>query len=282
LSERVLEVRGFVYDGQAPAVYFWADTNAVPSTSGFRMNDGSPNNGCGVTPLPQQADGSVTYRVEFPDGTTILDLLGGSISLWCESFSVSFGEVIVPTSLSNIPDTASGPTLECSANVVETPIAAPSAPTIPAPTAEPVTPPSSVTVPAPTATTEAPATEAPAASPTAGTATTDAPVVSPVAVPTTTTVDVPYLLGNLTTRAHNVTGMVYIISDHIIEIRVSFVLLQVKLYREHLIMRLCLMTCSNQILIPRDLHTTAKAQPHTFIWTLRQYQRRMALAYLTV
>lgn len=224
LSERVLEVRGFVYDGEAPAVYFWADTNAVPSTSGFRMNDGSPNNGCGVTPLPLEADGSVTYRVEFPDGTTIYDLLGGSISLWCESFSVSFGEVTVPTSLSNIPDTASGPNLECSANVVETPIAAPSAAPIPAPTVVPVTPPSSVTVPAPTATTETPATEAPAASPTAvtepaPTATSDSPVVSPVAAPTTTTVDVPYLLGNLTTRAHNVTGMVYIISDHIIEIR---------------------------------------------------------------
>jgi Electron transfer DM13 len=30
----------------------------------------------------------------------------------------------------------------------------------------------------------------------------------------------PYLIGNLTTRAHNVTGTVYLISDHIIEIKV--------------------------------------------------------------
>ena len=30
----------------------------------------------------------------------------------------------------------------------------------------------------------------------------------------------PYLIGNLTTRAHNVTGTVYVVSDHIIEIRV--------------------------------------------------------------
>jgi hypothetical protein len=30
----------------------------------------------------------------------------------------------------------------------------------------------------------------------------------------------PYLLGNLTTRAHNVSGVVYLVSNHIIEIRV--------------------------------------------------------------
>ena len=30
----------------------------------------------------------------------------------------------------------------------------------------------------------------------------------------------PFFIGNLTTRAHNVSGAVYLISDHIVEIRV--------------------------------------------------------------
>jgi Electron transfer DM13 len=93
LSERVFEVRGFVYDGTAPAVYFWADASATPSTNGFRLNDGSPTNGCGKVPIPGAADGTATYRVEFPDGKSILDILGGSIGVWCEEFVTNFGEV---------------------------------------------------------------------------------------------------------------------------------------------------------------------------------------------
>ena len=230
LSDRVLEVRGFVYDGEAPAVYFWADTNAVPSASGFRLNDGSPNNGCGVTSLPQEADGTVNYRVEFPDNSNIFDILGGSISLWCEDFSVSFGEVIIPTSLDNVPTTSSGPDLECSANIEETPVAAPTAATTPI--TAPVTSPTAATAPidAP----EASPIAVPMASPTAATAPVDspeaaptaatAPVTSPTSVtvpaPTASTDGAPYLLGNLTTRAHNVSGVVYLVSDHILEIRV--------------------------------------------------------------
>jgi hypothetical protein len=177
LSDRLLEVRSFVYDGEAPAVYFWADTNAVPSSGGFRLNDGSPFNGCGVTSLPEEADGSVTYRVEFPDGKSIFDIQGGSISLWCEAFSVSFGEVIVPTlTSSSVPDTSSGPALQCSANVEETPVASPtSGTTTGAPVALPTT------------------AAAPVASPTVG-ATSDAPpttVTAPVASPTSVTDPAP-------------------------------------------------------------------------------------------
>ena len=215
LNERVLEVRGFVYDGEAPAVYFWADTNAVPSNAGYRLNDGAPNNGCGIAPLPVEADGSVTYRVEFPDGKTINDLLGGSISLWCEQFSVSFGEVIIPTTLSNVPLTSSGPDLECSANVDETPVAAPTL------VSAPITP--------PTATEEVPVAAPMSVPVSAPTIPDEAPVVAPTSVtvpaPTVTNGDEPYLLGNLTSRAHNVTGTVYLISDHIIEIRVCALLL---------------------------------------------------------
>jgi Electron transfer DM13 len=93
LSDRVMEVRGFTYDGTAPALYFWADTNSTPSANGFRLYDGPPLNGCGTTPIPDAADGTETYRVEFPTNTTIFDVLGGSIAVWCESARTSFGHV---------------------------------------------------------------------------------------------------------------------------------------------------------------------------------------------
>jgi Electron transfer DM13 len=93
LSERVLEIRGFFYDGAAPDVFFWADTNSIPSASGFILRDSTPSNSCGSRPLPP-ADGSATYRVEFPEGKSFRDILGGSISVWCRTFRANFGEVI--------------------------------------------------------------------------------------------------------------------------------------------------------------------------------------------
>jgi Electron transfer DM13 len=92
VSERVLEIRGFVFDGQAPAVFFWADVNPTPSIGGFVLYDAAPSNGCGNKAL-EAADGSRTYQVEFPEGKSVRDILGGSISVWCEEFAANFGEV---------------------------------------------------------------------------------------------------------------------------------------------------------------------------------------------
>jgi Electron transfer DM13 len=92
LSESVLEIRNLVYDGFAPDVFFWADVNSIPSIGGFVLNDAAPTNSCGSRPLPA-ANGAVTYRVEFPNGKSIRDILGGSISIWCRSFKENFGEV---------------------------------------------------------------------------------------------------------------------------------------------------------------------------------------------
>lgn len=92
VSERVLEIRGFVFDGQAPAVYFWIDTASTPSNNGVILLDGAPSSGCGKRAL-QAADGTKTYQVEFPVGKSVRDYLGGSISVWCEEFSANFGEV---------------------------------------------------------------------------------------------------------------------------------------------------------------------------------------------
>ena len=120
LSDSVFEVRNMEYDGLGPDAYFWADTSSTPSAvTGFRLLDGSPSNGCGQTTLPPGS--GRTFRVEFPDGTTIYDIVGGSISVWCEAFSANFGEVVVDQTLleasSTLPslDAGEGPALECAA-----------------------------------------------------------------------------------------------------------------------------------------------------------------------
>ena len=64
--------------GEGPAAYFWADTADTPTDSGKRLYDSAPNgtSTCGMMPLAA-ADGSTTYRIEFPQGMTINDFLGG-------------------------------------------------------------------------------------------------------------------------------------------------------------------------------------------------------------
>jgi hypothetical protein len=113
LSERILEVRNFVYDGEGPAGFFWVDTESEPTTGGRVISDGSPSLGCAMTsddtPLPRQE--GVTQRVEFPEGVTINDFLGGSLSVWCEEFAANFGSLTLPSSLEVIP--SPGPVLEC-------------------------------------------------------------------------------------------------------------------------------------------------------------------------
>jgi Electron transfer DM13 len=111
LSERVLEVRGFAYDGNAPDAFFWADTSAVASENGFILADGGPSNNCGASPL-EFADGTQTYRVEFPEGTSLADVAGGSISVWCRAFGANFGQVLIPEDLSGLKKSEQGPELQ--------------------------------------------------------------------------------------------------------------------------------------------------------------------------
>mmetsp|Transcript_9066 Transcript_9066/g.15013 ORF Transcript_9066/g.15013 Transcript_9066/m.15013 type:complete len:184 (+) Transcript_9066:249-800(+) len=99
LTERIMEIRGYSYDGTAPVVYFWADTNPRPSRGGTILSDGSPTLGCatrdGDPDLPR-AENLPAQRVEFPDGLSIRDFWGGSLSVWCERFSANFGDMIFP------------------------------------------------------------------------------------------------------------------------------------------------------------------------------------------
>lgn len=116
LSEKVIEVRNFIYDGRGPFAYFWADTNPRPSRGGRVLPDGLPSNNCatmvGDTQLPR-ADG-ITQRVEFPGDTTIRDYLGGSFSVWCERFAANFGDIVLPDSLPDMAVPINGPALQCS------------------------------------------------------------------------------------------------------------------------------------------------------------------------
>jgi hypothetical protein len=66
----------YYYSGNGPAAYFWADEKASPTDDGIILFDSEPVGDCGKNELGE-ADGSITYRVEFPAGMTINDYLGG-------------------------------------------------------------------------------------------------------------------------------------------------------------------------------------------------------------
>jgi hypothetical protein len=160
-----------------PETHFWADTSKQPSDDGIRLLDASPDGSCGMTPLPA-ANGTASYRVEFPAGKTINDFLNGckfngcvattlgnqrltvirfaaAFAVWCETAAANFGEVLIPATLDGlgVVATTDGPALECS--VEATPVSG------------------------------------------------------------------PVLLGPLVTRAHEVAGEVYLLSESVVEIKVS-------------------------------------------------------------
>lgn len=93
ISEHALEVRNFTYDGTAPDVFFWADVNANPTKDGFSLIQASKNCSTGNV---QYADGTETIRLEFPVGSSIANISGGSIAVWCRTMFVSAGQVEVP------------------------------------------------------------------------------------------------------------------------------------------------------------------------------------------
>jgi Electron transfer DM13 len=77
--------------------------------------EAKPSGSCEGTPLDSSANGKINYRVEFPEGKSIYDIVNGSISVWCRAFDANFGEVIVKESLLvGLTDTLDGPALECS------------------------------------------------------------------------------------------------------------------------------------------------------------------------
>jgi hypothetical protein len=113
LSDKVLEVRNFSYDGDAPRALFWASTTPEPADDGTILPN--PSSGCGADELPRSSN--VVVRVEFPDDLTIRDFLGGSLAVWCVPFRANFGDLVIAANLdlSALPTTANGPALQCEA-----------------------------------------------------------------------------------------------------------------------------------------------------------------------
>lgn len=81
LDDCTLEVQNFNYDGQGPAVYFYAATDRLYSAAdAFIM--GSRLNG--------QVYVNDTVRLTLPEGKTLDDL--NSISVWCAEVEADFGD----------------------------------------------------------------------------------------------------------------------------------------------------------------------------------------------
>jgi len=97
LSDRVVEVRDFTYNGMAPDGLFWADVAEEPTADGFQLIPASMN--CTKDSMGEMF-GNETIRLEFPEGKSIQDIPGGSIALWCRIMSVNMGKVVIPASLS--------------------------------------------------------------------------------------------------------------------------------------------------------------------------------------
>ncbi|XP_068084801.1 protein Skeletor, isoforms D/E-like [Anabrus simplex] len=91
VDARTLHIRDFSYDGEGPAAYFYAGDSKSPNGFGFRVNDenGTPN------VLSRYRKKHIT--VTLPDNKTLRDIKW--FSVWCDEFSVNFGDVRIPKNL---------------------------------------------------------------------------------------------------------------------------------------------------------------------------------------
>ena len=96
ISDKILEIRNFVYSGAAPDAFFWADSSANATRNGFILLQASKN--CSDDIL-EFANGTNTITLEFPAGTSMNDILGGSLSVWCRTMFMNLGQVVVPDTL---------------------------------------------------------------------------------------------------------------------------------------------------------------------------------------
>nr|CAD7590122.1 unnamed protein product [Timema genevievae] len=91
VDARTLHIRDFSYDGEGPAAYFYVGNSKAPSQGGLRLSDEKGSNG----PLPRYRKKHVT--ISLPESTTLNNLKW--FSVWCDDFSVNFGDVKIPKNL---------------------------------------------------------------------------------------------------------------------------------------------------------------------------------------
>ncbi|XP_026829942.1 protein Skeletor, isoforms B/C isoform X3 [Ooceraea biroi] len=89
VDARTLFIKDFTYDGEGPAAFFYAGNGKGPSNNnGFRVRDehGTTN----VLKRYRRKDITLTL----PEGKTLNNIKW--FSVWCEEFSVNFGDVKIP------------------------------------------------------------------------------------------------------------------------------------------------------------------------------------------
>ncbi|XP_053619756.1 uncharacterized protein Skel isoform X4 [Plodia interpunctella] len=92
VDSRTLFLKDFHYDGEGPAAYFYVGSSKSPSSSGgLRLRDERG----GSSPLRRYRGEGVTLSL--PDGKTLRDVKW--FSVWCDEFSVNFGDVSIPRDL---------------------------------------------------------------------------------------------------------------------------------------------------------------------------------------
>ncbi|KAJ8025455.1 Protein Skeletor, isoforms B/C [Holothuria leucospilota] len=92
VDERTFYIRGFSYDGTAPATVFYTGTTQEPAAGGLSI----------PVPGAQDPNNLREYNLEdvmitIPDGRTIKDFRW--LSVWCVSVGVNFGHVNIPDNL---------------------------------------------------------------------------------------------------------------------------------------------------------------------------------------
>ncbi|KAG5674929.1 hypothetical protein PVAND_004873 [Polypedilum vanderplanki] len=92
VDSRTLFIKSFNYDGEGPAAYFYVGNSKTPSNQGgFRIRDETGNPGV----LKRYINKDITLTL--PEGKTLKDIRW--FSVWCDEFSVDFGNVMIPKNL---------------------------------------------------------------------------------------------------------------------------------------------------------------------------------------
>ncbi|XP_060880277.1 protein Skeletor, isoforms B/C [Metopolophium dirhodum] len=91
VDARTLHIRNFVYDGEGPAAYFYGSNGKQPGVNGYRIRDEKAS----TNPLKRYRNEHLT--ITLPEGLTLHDVKW--FYVWCEDFSVNFGDVKIPHNL---------------------------------------------------------------------------------------------------------------------------------------------------------------------------------------
>ncbi|XP_063233288.1 protein Skeletor, isoforms D/E-like [Bacillus rossius redtenbacheri] len=91
VDSRTLHIRDFTYDGEGPAAYFYVGSTKAPGPDGVRIPDEKGSD----QPLPRYVGKHVTLTL--PESSSLSSIKW--FSVWCDEFSVNFGDVRIPKSL---------------------------------------------------------------------------------------------------------------------------------------------------------------------------------------